>query len=163
MDDDIFRTGLISQARIEKPMLPDSLWIDLVMIEGGRGGETILWILGYGLLLFRSIVRPTLGEWKKERTMKKRNDINFIVSLLQEIIELDINLLKFVGQAIMRKCFYRNVYMYIGIMFLYRIIIYRTIYRYCSSIVETSNAIKLILSKIENFHKDKLNGVFVYW
>lgn len=93
--------------------------------------------------------------------MKKRNDINFIVSLLQEIIELDINLLKFVGQAIMRKCFYRNVY--IGIMFLYRIIIYRTIYRYCSSIVETSNAIKLILSKIENFHKDKLNGVFVYW
>lgn len=45
MDDDIFRTGLISQARIEKPMLPDSLWIDLVMIEGGRGGETILWIL----------------------------------------------------------------------------------------------------------------------
>lgn len=78
MDDDIFRTGLISQARIEKPMLPDSLWIDLVMIEGGRGGETILWILGYGLLLFRSIVRPTLGEWKKERTMKKRNDINFI-------------------------------------------------------------------------------------
>lgn len=45
MDDDIFRTGLISQARIEKPMLPDSLWIDLVMIEEGRGGETILWIL----------------------------------------------------------------------------------------------------------------------
>lgn len=52
-------------------MLPESLWIDLVI--GGRGargeergrgrerggGETILWILGYGLLLFRSIVTYT--------------------------------------------------------------------------------------------------------
>lgn len=166
MDDDIFRTGLISQARIEKPMLPDSLWIDLVMIEGGRGGETILWILVLRVIIIPQHCTADIGRVEKRTNDEKEERYKFYlahVSLLQEIIELDINLLKFVGQAIMRKCFYRNVYMYIGIMFLYRIIIYRTIYRYCSSIVETSNAIKLILSKIENFHKDKLNGVFVYW
>lgn len=33
--DDIFRTELI-EAKIEKPMLPESLWADLV-IGGGRG------------------------------------------------------------------------------------------------------------------------------
>lgn len=36
--DDIFRTELI-EAKIEKPMLPESLWADLVIGGGGGGGK----------------------------------------------------------------------------------------------------------------------------
>lgn len=51
--------------------------------EGGREGGTILWILGYGLLLFRSIVTwPTLQALEKDveknRNDKKERDKNFI-------------------------------------------------------------------------------------
>lgn len=72
-------------------MLPESLWADLVIgggeggrgREGGREGGTILWILGYGLLLFRSIVTwPTLQALEKDveknRNDKKERDKNFI-------------------------------------------------------------------------------------
>lgn len=87
-------------------MLPESLWADLV-IGGGRGegeegggregrgnggregGGTILWILGYGLLLFRSIVtRPTLQgkrDVEKNKNDKKERDKNVKIFFIGRI------------------------------------------------------------------------------
>lgn len=49
----------------------------------------------------------------------------------------------------------------VWVMFL--CIIYRTIYRYCSfRLKDRARKKELIPSKIENFHKGKFNGVFVY-